>query len=167
MFESSPVVLDTCRAVYLRTHRRQLRGLRSHRSHPRESTFPGLSPYFGDLLSSRSTGNIHSADDITNGQPHLSQNLPSTLLVESSFQELNLYCIYKFPFSVLDDAKIVKHLTLSNVVADEDEPMSSLPSRLFLETLVLSCILNPKNFRWATRWVTRLTSLELRLDGNS
>jgi len=44
----------------------------------------------------------------------------------------------------------------------EDKPISGSPSsQLCLETLVLSVYFNPGLHPWATRWVTRLTTLEL------
>ena len=83
-------------------------------------------------------------------------------LQQSSFQELHLFNLYDLPFSILDDAKNIKKLTLSDTTADEDEPISSSPSsQLSLETLVLSGFHDADIHRWATRWVTRLTTLEL------
>jgi len=83
-------------------------------------------------------------------------------LQQSSFQELHLSQLNRFPFSVLDDAKYIKHLTLSDCYADENEPISSSPSsQLSLDTLIFSDHHNPYFHRWAVRWVTRLTSLEL------
>jgi len=51
---------------------------------------------------------------------------------------------------------------LSECTADEDEPIPRTPSsQLCLETLILSVYYNPYVYRWAMRWVTRLTSLEM------
>ena len=84
-------------------------------------------------------------------------------LQQSSFQELHLSHHIRFSFSVLDDAKNIKHLTLSHCYADENEPISSSPSsQLSLDTLIFSDYHNSYFHRWAVRWVTRLTSLELR-----
>jgi len=67
-----------------------------------------------------------------------------------------------FSFSVLDDVKNIKHLTLSKCLANKNEAISSFPtSQLSIETLVLSGIFNPDLHRWAMRWITRLTTLEL------
>jgi len=84
-------------------------------------------------------------------------------LQQSSFQKLQLFFFYDSPLSVLDGAKNIKHLTLSDCSADTvDEPISSLPpSQLSLETLILSNDFNPGLHRWAMRWVTHLTTLEL------
>jgi len=83
-------------------------------------------------------------------------------LQRSSFQKLRLSDIYDLPFSILDDAKNIKQLTLSGGTVDEDEPVSSSPSaQLSLETLVLSGHLDADVYRWAMRWVARLTTLEL------
>ena len=53
---------------------------------------------------------------------------------QSSFKELHLFHMYCLPFSVLDEAKNVKHLTLSDCEV-EDGPIPSSPSsQLSLET---------------------------------
>jgi len=81
-------------------------------------------------------------------------------LQQSSFHELHLFHIYDLPFSVLDDVKCIKHLTLSNCLTTKGE--ASFPtSQLSLETLVLSGVFIPDLHRWAMKWVTRLTTLEL------
>jgi len=81
---------------------------------------------------------------------------------QSSFQELRLFLMYHLPFSVLDEAKNVRHLTLSGCGA-KDGPIPSTPSsQLSLETLVISGLFSPEVHSWATRWVTRLTTLELQ-----
>ena len=84
------------------------------------------------------------------------------ILQQPSFQELRLSFIYGLPLSFLDNAKNIKQLTLSNCTANEKEAFSSLPSsQLSLETLVLIGDFNRNLHRWAMRWVTRLTTLEL------
>ena len=80
---------------------------------------------------------------------------------QSSLQKLYLSHNFRFPFSVLDDAKYIKLLTLHNCSV-KDEQISNPPSsQLSLETLALSKYHNPYIHRWAMRRVTRLTSLEL------
>jgi len=60
------------------------------------------------------------------------------------------------------NAKNVKKLTLSDCTANDEQISSSSSgsSQLSLET---SSALDPGLHRWATRWVTRLTTLELRI----
>jgi len=83
-------------------------------------------------------------------------------LQQSSIQELHFFNIYDIPFSFLDDARNIKQLTLSDCTALDDPISGSPSSQLCLETLVLSGRFNPRLHRWATRWVTRLTTLELQ-----
>ena len=81
---------------------------------------------------------------------------------QSSLQSLYLSHLDRLPFSILDDAKYIKHLTLSNCNVDEDEPIPSSPSsQLSLDTLVFSNVHDEHLQRWAVRWVTCLTLLEL------
>ena len=84
-------------------------------------------------------------------------------LQQSSLQELLLSHIHNLPFSIFDDAKYIKHLTFSGCKADDEEQISSSPSsQLSLETLILSGYSNLHIHRWAARWVTSLTLLELQ-----
>jgi len=82
---------------------------------------------------------------------------------QSSFQELHLFNFKDLPLSILDDARNIKQLTLHNCIVEDEQISSSTPSsQLSLETFTLSKHYNPYTIhRWAMRWVTRLTSLEL------
>jgi len=83
-------------------------------------------------------------------------------LQQSSFQQLSLLSIYDLPLSILDNAKNIKHLTLSFCTTDGDQPAPGLPpSQLSLETLILRDVHNPDFPRWTMRWVTHLTTLEI------
>jgi len=84
-------------------------------------------------------------------------------LHHSSFRELHLFSIFFFPFSILDDAKNIKKLTLSDCSAGDGWISSTIStsSQLSLDTLILSGRHYPPVHRWAARWGTRLTSLEL------
>jgi len=83
--------------------------------------------------------------------------------LQPSLQQLSLQLFHDFPLSILDVAKSIKQLTLSYCTADKHESISSSPSsHLSLETLILSGDHNPELHRWAMRWVTRLTTLELQ-----
>jgi len=54
-------------------------------------------------------------------------------------------------------------LALFNCVVDKDDLISTSPSsQLSLDSLILSSDYDSYLHRWVTRWVTRLTSLELR-----
>jgi hypothetical protein len=78
--------------------------------------------------------------------------------------EICLKEFYRFPFSILDDAKNLKKLTLSNCTAmSGDEPVSAsgLPHRS-LETLVIDQSCNSGILLWATHRATNLKTLELR-----
>jgi len=79
-------------------------------------------------------------------------------LQQSSFRQLSLNEIYILPLSILDDAKNIKKLVLSNIryTRIESQPPSS---QLSLDTLVLIGEYNQDLHRWAMRWVTRLTKL--------
>ena len=82
-------------------------------------------------------------------------------LPQLSIEQLCLISLYDFPLSVLDNCKTIKQLMLSDCTA-EKQPVSSSPSsQQTLETLVLSNDHNPDLHVWATRRVTRLTSLGL------
>jgi len=82
---------------------------------------------------------------------------------QSSFQEFHLFHVYDISISFLDDARNIKQLALINCTTDRDEQISdSSLSQLSLDSLILSSNHNPYLYRWVMRWVTRLTSLELR-----
>ena len=86
---------------------------------------------------------------------------------QSSFQELHLVGVHNLPLSVLDDVRNIKQLTLSHYSPTDEEISNSSPSQLSLETFVLCCnYYRPSLHRWAMRWVTHLTSLELHLSPN-
>jgi len=102
---------------------------------------------------------------LTIHDPYQTEGFISTLrncLPQSPFQQLCLSNLYGFPFSILDDAKNIKQLTLYNCRASDEPISTSPPSQLSLETLVLVGRFDPGLHRWAMRWVTRLTTLELR-----
>jgi len=82
----------------------------------------------------------------------------------TSLKELHLFQMYRVPYSVLDEAKNVKHLTLFDctLVPVVGQVSGSPSPQLSLETLVLAGLSSPSVHSWATRWVTRLTTLELR-----
>ena len=100
----------------------------------------------------------------TNCQEEEFSSILRNIFQQPSFQELHLFNVFGLPLSFLDNAKNIKQLTLSNCTADEKEAFSSLPSsQLSLETLVLVGDFNRDLHRWAMRWVTHLTTLELPL----
>lgn len=78
---------------------------------------------------------------------------------QSSIEQLHLQNCHGFPFSVLDNAKSIKKLTLSHCSAIE-EPLSE--ATLPIETLKISGTHNQRLLLWTSRRVTKLHTLELR-----
>jgi hypothetical protein len=109
---------------------------------------------------------------------HSNENLFSTFrtfLRQSTIEELCLNSVKYFPFSILDNCKNLRKLTLIECSAmSEAEPISASASpHRFLETLVFVGGLRPPDSRggpsfdlnllqWATHRATGLTTLELR-----
>jgi hypothetical protein len=82
-------------------------------------------------------------------------------LQQSSIEEVSLYLVCDFPFSVLDNGKNIKKLTLSDCTAMAEPVSSSGPPNQSLETLIICGDYDLDLISWATRRATHLTSLEL------
>jgi hypothetical protein len=84
-----------------------------------------------------------------------------TCLRQSAIEELCLKDFLDFPFSILDNGKNIKKLTLIQCTADEPISTSGSPHQS-LETLIIGFRHDPDILLWATHRATSLTTLELR-----